>query len=550
VRRGTGGRTAAALVVVAVALATARPAGAHAVLESTNPGDGARLDAAPAEVVFDFSEPVGATTGAVRVIDGEGNRVDDGRVDAADDLVSVGLQADLPDGGYVATYRVVSGDGHPISGAITFTVGDGPAVDGELLSSVFDRDGDRPWEVAGAVLRWLAYVGALFVGGAAFFLLAVDDDRRPGTLAAIRGAALVAAIGVFANLAVQAQLASGLGLWSLFRGGVAGDVLDDNVGLSAAAVALGVSVVGLAAAARPSPLRRILLLVGALAGTAGFALSGHTATSDPELLTTVADAVHAVAAATWFGGVVLVVAAVRRHRAGDDPVAAGRVVARFSALAAAAVVVVGAAGATVSWSEVRTLDALTSTSYGKLLVAKVAVVGVVGLLAAYNRLRLVPAVAATTVEKPKAAAWRQLRHVVRLEALGMVAVVAITAVLVQVTPARASYTGPFSTTVALGEGSVNVVVDPPRVGDTSLHLYLLDDGGRPADLAAEGITVELSLPAQELGPIEREPFVAGPGHYQVDGELFAVAGTWEVEVDARLSRFEAVSATVEVSIRR
>lgn len=542
---------AAAALLAAIAVAAwpgAAPAAAHAVLLASSPGDGGRLDEAPAEVTFRFNEPVSATTGAVRVLDASGARVDDGDVDAGGTELTVGLRDGLGEGTYVAGFRVVSADGHPVRGAISFTVGDARAAGEDLLASVFDDGADRPWEVAGAALRWIAYLGALTAAGGALYLVAVEDDR--GRRAALlRVAAAAGALAVGTHLLVQAHLASGFGIGSLFRRGVAADVLAEGVGASAAAVVAGLVAVAAGLVAEGAA-RRPLLAAGAVAAAGGFALSGHTRTSDPAWLATAADAVHLLAAATWVGGTALLAASLRRHRRDGDPAAAGRAVARWSALAAGALLAVAAAGAVLAWREVRSLDALGSTTYGRLLVAKLAVVAVVVAAAAYNRLRLVPAVAAATADRPRPRAWARLRRSLGAEAAGMVAVLAVTGVLVQVTPARAELTGPFSATVPLGEGAVNLVVDPARAGRATVHLYLLDAAGRVADLAPAGLAVELSLPDRDVGPLVRQPRAAGPGHYLLDGDVFALPGTWRVELVARASRFESATATVEVPIRR
>ena len=110
---------------------------------------------------------------------------------------------------------------------------------------------------------------------------------------------------------------------------------------------------------------------------------------------------------------------------------------------------------------------------------------------------------------------------------------------------------PFSATEPLGDGTVNLVVDPAQAGATSLHLYLLDEAGRPTELpdGAE-VTLDLRLPDADIGPIERTPFVAGPGHYQLDGSDFTVPGDWEVtRVRPHVGRFDVETATVEVPIR-
>ena len=55
-------------------------------------------------------------------------------------------------------------------------------------------------------------------------------------------------------------------------------------------------------------------------------------------------------------------------------------------------------------------------------------------------------------------------------------------------------------------------------------------------------------PSAEIGPLEREPYVAGPGHYQVDGSDLSIAGDWTVEVVARVDRFDQLTAAVTVPV--
>ncbi|MCG8153993.1 copper resistance protein CopC, partial [Pimelobacter simplex] len=59
----------------------------------------------------------------------DGSRADQGevRVDGAE--VSVALGGSAPEGTYGAAFRVVSEDGHPVTGRIGFVVGDGPLDD-------------------------------------------------------------------------------------------------------------------------------------------------------------------------------------------------------------------------------------------------------------------------------------------------------------------------------------------------------------------------------------------------------------------------------------
>src|SRR4029453_16301477 len=91
--------------------------------------ENASLERSPVEVRMWFSEPVEVALGSVRVLDARGRRVDDGRVDhpgGDQQVLRVRLEDELR-GGYAVGWRVVSADGHPVSGAFTFGVGQGTA---------------------------------------------------------------------------------------------------------------------------------------------------------------------------------------------------------------------------------------------------------------------------------------------------------------------------------------------------------------------------------------------------------------------------------------
>ncbi len=120
----------AAMVTLAIALAIALaigPAGgafAHDQLLASSPASGERLVAAPDEVTLTFADPVLALGAIIVVTDASGTDWVDGDVTLDGATASVRLRPGMGDAGYEIRWRVVSGDGHPISGIIPFTVGD------------------------------------------------------------------------------------------------------------------------------------------------------------------------------------------------------------------------------------------------------------------------------------------------------------------------------------------------------------------------------------------------------------------------------------------
>lgn len=104
-------------------LVPAAPAAAHDELLASSPSPGAALDSAPTEVTLTFSADVLTIGAAVIVADGAGKDWAAAAPAVDNGVVSVPLVPALPAGGYEIRWRVVSQDGHPISGVIPFTIG-------------------------------------------------------------------------------------------------------------------------------------------------------------------------------------------------------------------------------------------------------------------------------------------------------------------------------------------------------------------------------------------------------------------------------------------
>jgi len=111
------------LLAVFAVLVGVSPAWAHAELESSDPQDGEILASAPALISFTFGEQILSEGNAVTLTDvAADTRLEVGPVEVEGDTVSVAWPQSSPAGEFRAAYRVVSADGHPIAGTITFTV--------------------------------------------------------------------------------------------------------------------------------------------------------------------------------------------------------------------------------------------------------------------------------------------------------------------------------------------------------------------------------------------------------------------------------------------
>jgi hypothetical protein len=128
-------------VLAGLGLVLGSPAAqAHDQLISSSPQDGEHLASAPTAVRLEFAAEVLTIGAAVVVVDEDGQAWAAGEPTVDGPVVSVPLEPDMPDGAYQIRWRVVSSDGHPISGVVAFTVGDAPASAPAASSQALDDD--------------------------------------------------------------------------------------------------------------------------------------------------------------------------------------------------------------------------------------------------------------------------------------------------------------------------------------------------------------------------------------------------------------------------
>lgn len=106
--------------LLAALVVTASPASAHARLESSSPADGSTLTAVPPEIMLRFNEPIKDGLNQVSVKSGSTD-VADGNVQVDGNAVYQPVKYSMKPGKYSISYKVVSADGHPVSGTLSFT---------------------------------------------------------------------------------------------------------------------------------------------------------------------------------------------------------------------------------------------------------------------------------------------------------------------------------------------------------------------------------------------------------------------------------------------
>jgi copper transport protein len=533
--------TLLATLAVLFSLLFAPPASAHAELVNTTPANGQQLTSPPTEIQMTFTESVNLLDGGIRLIDSAGTTVLTPDPTMGAQTVTWPMPADLPEGPYVVTWRVVSSDGHPISGAFSFGVGTAAAVPSSSTGTdTADASSSAltvPWPVV--AVRLAGYVAfAVFVGVAAFVLLCAPEttaDRKLQFLA--RGGLIGGAAAAVAAILAQGPYTAGVPMTRAFDPRLLQETLTTPFG-SAMTWRLAVyGVLGVVAWRLPRILTGFaswLVPAGVAAIAVTIAAAGHAAASG--LIDLGVDALHALTAGLWVGGLVALAALGRSV----EP----RALQKFSALALASVLTLAVTGTLNSLRHLTTVEQLWQTRYGLTLVIKLALVAATLVAAGVSRRRL-----------------RQHRvplRSVRIEAGLTLAILVITALLSMTAPPPQAHgpthAGHDATTVgvedavqmSLGDrGDAALAVSSATTAGSQLRLVLTDSKGRR--LSATKVTLRVANPDREIAPIPI-PMSKRDGVW-VAKYRFPFPGSWKAILTADGIGPSAVVTSGDITIR-
>ncbi|MPZ66007.1 MAG: copper resistance protein CopC [Pseudonocardiaceae bacterium] len=459
---------------MAVLLWVAPAAQAHPTLLFTTPAADTAVAESPTSITLLFNEPVTLGENALTISDAVGVTQPVGPVATSRDgsAVIATLRGDLAPQTYMVRWRVTGADGDVVEDEFRFAVG--VALAGSGAASAGPGISWFP-----AVLRWVLFAGlAVTLGGLIAQRVTATARLENPSLVAVRS---WAPFGVLAGLAavggLAVQLVGGSG-WSVLWADRPGQLLAvEAAGFAGALVLIAVHRAGWAALP--------LLAVAAAEG-----VRSHAGVTEPgwgALLT----AVHLAAAAVWAGALLHTVraaAAWRAHHGAVRWVFAEH--ARFALWLFLLVVATGTLTAVL----LAPATALTTTSYGQVLLLKIALVTAAAGLALAARLSL---------RRPG-----RLRRLAGAESTVLVAVLAVAATLVSTPLPRSSEqsapappapagvvlplgarAGQVGVSLTASEGQLVVRLATPRHGDyyepAAAQRYQLSGRLRPAGRAAE-----------------------------------------------------------------
>lgn len=525
-------RAVAFVLVLLAAAAQPTKVQAHASLIRSEPADRAVVAQPLATLKLTFNEPVSPLLLRLIGPTGEAIAVDDINTDG--NAIIATLPTVLPQGTYLVSWRVISLDGHPVGGALTFSIGAPSATP----AAAPQMEADRSLRVAIWLTKIVLYVG-LFCGiGGAFYAawiaigpLAARTRRLISAALECGVAAAIISVGL-QGLDVLGRPLSELGETQVWLAGLA-----TSYGWT---VAIALAALVAARIALETQSKRLLSSLALVGVGAALAASGHAAVAEPQLLTRSAVLAHGVAIAFWVGALLPLLKTM--HSAERQTAE----LMRFSRAAPLAVIVLIASGATLAVVQLRQFDALWTTNYGLVLCAKLAAVLVLMALAALNRYALTPRI----VVKDGFAA-RLLVRSISAELLVVVVVLGLVATWRFTPPPRsliAAEEAPVHIHIHSDKAMVDLTIEPAGIAGRSIALTVLD--GQFAPLRAKEVTLLLAKPEAGIEPLRIPATHVEGASWRIDRVQLPVLGNWHVQVEILVSDFEKVTLEDEIRFSR
>jgi copper transport protein len=528
-------------------------AAAHPFTEETIPSLTSNSPTGISEVIVYFSEPVELGFSTLKVLDNNGNQIDnkDTSYYEGDDSLIVSTPP-LEDGVYTVSTKVLSKiDGHLVPDAFLFAVGDA-IVDPSLL-------GQRgPSEIvflpeAGA--RFPGLVGQTIVLGAVIASLIIWGTQNKQLIREELDKIESFHHGKFMSI-------TGIGLGLIFASNILMiavqtirletspiDAIQTSFGttwlirMSITVILLGIWF-WLYRKKVLSKKNQIPMLVVMLALIGTSSLIGHGAASG-ETSALVLDYIHNLVAAVWIGGIFyFVFTLLPTFSQLKEPIREKMslvVIPRFSIAFIIAVGVLIITGPTLLWFLESDVELITESVYGQLIIIKITIAAIMIGLGGFFQFR-VQKNAEKNLQSGKITVHKKLKRTLKVDAalgiilLGVVALLTngtLPAGEIQKVDAQEIVYG-FKTVEFTENAKFDIEISPFTSGANAISVKVSDfDSNQLYD--SDQIKVKVSNPSKNISSIEVPMSIkklSDPIEHQ--GELtFGFSGEWQVEIEAQ-----------------
>ncbi|HCW3310088.1 TPA: copper resistance protein CopC [Listeria monocytogenes] len=529
------------LIILYLLIVPVQHVSAHAYLENSNPADQSHIQTAPEKVTLVFNEEIEADFPLIEVKDSSGKQVETGKTTVSkknNHMVEASLPADLKADVYSVSWRVVSADGHAVTGIISFKLGDTKATfqAAEVPSSGTDLQ-------ISSIQKAILYIGfSLFIGVLLFGLGLYPrkeqiTEKISGRLKKVTWIALaLLGVALFMQLFIQTSITTGVSISESFGPSKLVAFLTTKTGyiwISELIVWLLLAIFTIMMFFKKKQWSWFSLLTeSALIGYLIFAKAqnGHAAASADKIVSITADMLHMIAASVWVGGILVLLFVLPRTGKARE------VWSRFAIVAIIAVASSLVSGLLMAVMNIGQMANLFTTNYGKILLFKIGLFLLMALLGLGHYIYI------------KLKNQRLPFKTILMELIIGTIILVVASVLTNVQTPPPPAPKAFDETIAAeGEkAKINLRVEPATVGQNQFIItFTSADGSAKTDFEQVTITTK-STKTDEKSTFQAK--LANDTQYFAEGLYINQTGKWEITVHGLTKDFTDINQTFTTNI--
>ena len=559
------------IILLVLSLTSIPSALAHPFTDETIPNLSSNASTGVSEVIVYFSEPVELNFSALKVLDNNGNQIDNKDTDYHQDEKSlIVTTSPLEDGVYTVTTKVLSKvDGHLVPGAFLFAVGD-VVIDPKLLDNqssaeliFFPEAGARFPGIVGQTIVLGVIIASLIIWGTQNKQL-IKEELQQIEITHHQKFMSITGIGLMlifiSNILMIAVQTVRLETSPI-------EAIQTNFGniwlirMAITIILLGIWF-GLDRKRILTKKNQIPMLIAMLALIATSSLIGHGAASG-ETPALILDYIHNLVAAVWIGGIFYFVftllPTLSQLKEINREKMSLALIPRFSIAFVISIGIVIITGPLLMWFLESDVGLITDSVYGQLIMVKIAIAAIMISLGGFFQFRIQKN-AEKNIQTQKISVHRKLKRSLKLDAALGVILLGVVALLtngtlpageIQNAEAQEIIYG-FQTVEFTENTKFDIQISPFSSGVNTILVKVSDFDNNPI-YDSNQIKVKISNPSKNISPIEIPIQITKEDNnipVEFEGELtFGFSGEWQLEVESQRTENANESKILNVLVK-
>ena len=560
------------LIILLVLSLTSIPfVSAHPFTDETIPNLSSNAPTGTSKVIVYFSEPVELSFSTIKVLDNNGNQIDNKDTDYYQDEKSLIVTTNpLEDGVYTVTTKVLSKvDGHLVPNAFLFAVGD-VVIDPKLLDNqnsaeliFFPEAGARFPGIVGQTIVLGVIMASLIIWGTQNKQL-IKEELQQIEITHHQKFMSITGIGLMlifiSNILMIAVQTVRLETSPI-------EAIQTNFGsiwlirMVITIILLGIWF-GLDRKKNLTKKSQIVMLIAMLALIGTSSLIGHGAASG-ETPALILDYIHNLVAAVWIGGIFYFVftllPTLSQLKEINREKMSLALIPRFSIAFVISIGVVIITGPILMWFLESDVGLITDSVYGQLIILKIVIAAIMISLGGFFQFR-VQKNGERNFQSQKINVHRKLKRSLKVDAVLGIILLGVVALLtngtlpageIQNADAQEIIYG-FKTVEFTENAKFDIQISPFSSGVNTILVKVSDFENNPI-YDSNQIKVKIANPSKNISPIEIPMQITKDNDnipVEFQGELtFGFSGEWQLEIESQRTENANESKILNVLVK-